>query len=105
MRIDDICGGVWERGSGRVDPTNRCRMRSSTDGATLSLNLKLRASDASVVTPENPIKFLGLAAAGLPSSQWLLASGAPPVPNRAARPSGGVEGYQPPSKPTPKKNP
>ena len=22
MRIDDICGGVWERGSGRVDPTN-----------------------------------------------------------------------------------
>jgi 4-methylaminobutanoate oxidase (formaldehyde-forming) len=22
MRIDDLCGGVWERGSGRVDPTN-----------------------------------------------------------------------------------
>jgi hypothetical protein len=62
-----------------------------------------------IVMREIPMKFLGFAASALAVVAMVLALSTPPVDakpyNAFKQRSGGVKGYQPPRKPTPKKNP
>jgi hypothetical protein len=80
----------------------------STDGAALSSDLKPRARMRVLVMRETSMKFLGFAAGALAVVAMVLALSTSPVDakpyNAFKQRSGGVKGYQPPRKPTPKKN-
>jgi glycine cleavage system aminomethyltransferase T/glycine/D-amino acid oxidase-like deaminating enzyme len=65
MRTDDICGGVWERGSGRVDPTNlvmayakgaRSRGAKIVEAISLERVLVEKGAVAGVATSAGQIK-------------------------------------------------